>query len=262
MTPYERLPTVEGAYPPTKIPVVRRASLRGVLGGFLGATAVFVVLQLAIATLGTSPWSPQSAYTALPIPYVSISRNDTYLRDPYPIRTFLELWELAEREIEERRLDTCDDKLGRGLIEAYHRTRRDYVAPLDTAPAPDAESSVEGGGRGRASAISCTEIKSDTFSDWWPVPAAPCLSDGLRAHDGNLMRYHADLTAWGRQLLKNMGGERFVGTNLGEAGEGDTCDEPETHDRALIMIPRQDEWNPSVLTANRVLSDSLSGDIG
>jgi hypothetical protein len=150
--------------------------------------------------------------------------NDTYYRDAFPIRSILHYLERAEAEIAARDLDTCDDKLGRSLVEAYHRTRLTYVSP-----------SSPGG-----SEISCAQVKSDRLSEWWPVPAAPCLSTNLRANGRELQKMDAAVTAEGEHLWEEMRRERFVGSHLGE-WDGE-CGE--TIGRTLLVIPRQDQWNP------------------
>jgi hypothetical protein len=55
-----------------------------------------------------------------------IADNGGFYRDAYPIRSMLKYWEIAEREVEERGLDTCNGQLGRELIDAHIRTAVDY----------------------------------------------------------------------------------------------------------------------------------------
>jgi len=79
---------------------------------------------------------------------------------------------------------------------------------------------------------------------WWPYPAAPCLSTDLRAIKDEEQKYRAvgsRLTNDGVDLESEMGKEKFIGTSL------DLSDErgcKERVERTLIMIHRQDEWNP------------------
>jgi hypothetical protein len=55
--------------------------------------------------------------------------NGGFYRDAYPIRYMLKYWEIAEREVKEKGLDTCNGQLGRELIDAHIRTTVDYCHP-------------------------------------------------------------------------------------------------------------------------------------
>jgi hypothetical protein len=58
-----------------------------------------------------------------------IAGNGGFYRDAYPIRSMLKYWDIAEREVKERGLDTCDGQLGRELINAHVRTTVAYCRP-------------------------------------------------------------------------------------------------------------------------------------
>lgn len=229
MTPYERLPTAEAAYPPSKWPAPRRIERRTILSVL--AICAGLGFLLHFAALGAFP---SSAYTRLYrqvepqsvfVPSIARPPNDTYYRDAYPIRSMLDFWRLAESEISQRALDTCNDKLGRSLVDAYHRHRITYLRPSATS----------------GSEISCAQVKYDQSSDWWPVPAAPCLSTNLRANEKDFQAYMGSKTSEGEKLDEEMRREGFVGTHLGEIGEN-TCGEEVK--RTILVIPRQDQWNP------------------
>lgn len=156
-------------------------------------------------------------------------------RDAYPLRTIARFWEVAESQVGSRELDTCDEKLGRSLIDAYIRTRIDYCAGRE-----------QGGTN-----ITCVSVKADPVSAWWPVPEAPCLSEGLHANGRVLARVGADITQDGHMLEQSLGHEKFVGVNLGEA---DMCGRETARTTMIICewvvrmvcssLARQDQWNP------------------
>jgi hypothetical protein len=60
---------------------------------------------------------------------LQITGSGGFYRDAYPIRNMLKYWELAEREIKERGLDTCNGQLGREFVDAHIRTTVDYCHP-------------------------------------------------------------------------------------------------------------------------------------
>lgn len=205
MTSYEQLPVEENAYPPSKWMRARRIDRRNIF--MLVLASIGGIALLHYAALGAFPSSSYSTLYRLPppqveipIPTISLVLNDTYYRDAYPVRNILKFFDQAEREIAARGLDTCDDQLGRSLIEAYHRTRMDYLRPV---------------GHG-GSEISCTPVQHDNFSDWWPVPASPCVSFGLRANERTFMQIEANITDEGIQLDDEMKSETFVGSHLEE----------------------------------------------
>jgi hypothetical protein len=73
---------------------------------------------------------PDPIASAAPRHALQITGNGGFYRDAYPIRSMLKYWELAEREIKARGLDTCNGQLGRELIDAHIRTTVDYCHPL------------------------------------------------------------------------------------------------------------------------------------
>jgi len=61
-----------------------------------------------------------------------ITGNGGFYRDAYPIRSMIKYWEIAEKEVQERGLDTCKGQLGRELIDAYIRSNVDYCHSVST----------------------------------------------------------------------------------------------------------------------------------
>jgi hypothetical protein len=162
----------------------------------------------------------------------------------------LAFWELAEKEIGQRKLDTCNDQLGRGLIEAYHRTALDYCLPpgeagLGLIPIRNTSYRIPWEASDVPSTrIRCAPAHRDAFSKWWPYPAAPCLSTSIRAVQNDERKFNAvgcNLTEEGRKLNEEMGTERFLGSVINRVPEG-VC--KERIDRTLLVIGRQDQWNP------------------
>ena len=180
----------------------------------------------------------------------------TFFRDSFPIKTMLAFWELAEKEISERQLDTCKGQLGRELIDAYHRSQFAYCLPagastqVELAPIhnysygpPSKETNTAPPTR-----VWCMPVHHDKFSDWWPYTAAPCLSTNIRPVADDSSMFNAvgcDVTAAGNELFTEMGQEGFVGKILVHKESNDPeaqC--KEKIDRTVIIIGRQDQWNP------------------
>jgi hypothetical protein len=67
--------------------------------------------------------------SSVPHHAVQITGNGGFYRDAHPIRSMLKYWEIAEREVKERGLATCNGQLGRELIDAHIRTTIDYCHP-------------------------------------------------------------------------------------------------------------------------------------
>lgn len=52
-----------------------------------------------------------------------------FYRDAYPIRNMIKYWEIAEEDVKEKGLDTCNGQLSRELIDAYARSAINYCHP-------------------------------------------------------------------------------------------------------------------------------------
>ena len=167
----------------------------------------------------------------------------TFFRDTRPIRSMLAFFELAEKEVKTRGLDTCDGQLGKELIDAYHRSHMAYCLPQgEHSLVPNTSLTAFD----TPSRIWCAPVHRDSFSKWWPYPAAPCLSTNIRAVADNDRQFRADgctLTEDGEKLKDEMDKERFLGSDLQKI-EADVSQCKEILDRTLIVIGRQDQWNP------------------
>ena len=156
----------------------------------------------------------------------------TFFRDTYPIRSMLAFWELAEKEVKEKGLDTCKGQLSAELIDAYHRSHMTYCLPNSDDPT--------------SSSIHCAPVHRDAFSKWWPYPAAPCLSTNIRPVPGDERKFTAagcSITSDGAVLREEMDHERFLGSDLARVDPAPTpC--REVLNRTAIVIGRQDQWNP------------------
>ncbi|RXK35673.1 hypothetical protein M231_07046 [Tremella mesenterica] len=192
----------------------------------------------------------------------AITQPGIFFRDTHPIRTALAFWQLAEKEISEHGLDTCNDQLGRSLVEAYHSSQLEYCVPKGvTTPfrltaSVDVPINASGllpdhwrpGDLVPPTHVACTPVHRNPSSKWWPYPAAPCFSTNLRADADERSKYHAvgcDLTPDGMALNEEMGRERFVGVDTtidGDDDHGEACRERVEH--TLVIIGRQDQWNP------------------
>jgi hypothetical protein len=258
---YQLVPTSEGEYPyPPVRPGAIGPSLKprhqlkhwSVLKYALGLVAIFTWTHYAI--LGAFPTIRYSRHfrpeLTLTDAIYEAAKDDaarvldklnpaagqpgTFFRDSYPIRSMLAFWELAEREVEERGLDTCKGQLSSELIDAYHRSHMAYCLP------------AAGHNGTTASKIWCAPVHRDEFSKWWPYPAAPCLSANIRPVAGSERKYIAagcSVTTDGLTLLEEMDRERFLGNDLARVDpEPSPC--REVLDRTAIVIGRQDQWNP------------------
>ncbi|KAL7418598.1 hypothetical protein Q5752_007056 [Cryptotrichosporon argae] len=290
MAEYEALPTVDPAstYPPSSPPRARR---RGVL--FLSAAPAAVLKYAAggslflflvhYALLGLFPASsyadtyhatvstyfPSSSppYPSYTTPHAAAVLDSvgldgqrqpgTFFRDPRPLRTALAFWELAEREVAARRLDTCGGKLGRELVDAYARHEVAYCVPPGVDAGARGFTPVEHNGSHAipwdpavpvdGTEIYCAPVHRDAFSRWWPYPAAPCVSKNLRAVQDDGRRFHAvcAVTDDGARLGTEMGRERFLGSDSDRIGTDDDAAQcKERVERTLLVIGRQDQWNP------------------
>jgi hypothetical protein len=190
-----------------------------------------------------------SSASSVPQHAVQITENGGFYRDAYPIRSMLRYWEIAEREVKARGLDTCNGQLGRELIDAHIRTTVDYchtpVGPAfwwsDWADFQDGEE--------HGTSVKCTAPHHDDFSRWWPHPIAPCISTNLRPVPDTYTSYHAQscaMTEEGEKLkLEMLDGDqkdqKFVGTDI-QNGDAGVCEH--ILNRTILEIPRQDQWNP------------------
>ncbi|KAK8861298.1 hypothetical protein IAR55_002117 [Kwoniella newhampshirensis] len=202
----------------------------------------------------------------------STSQAGTFFRDPYPIKSMLAFWELAEKEVLSKghKLDTCHGQLGRELVEAYHEGQLSYCrSPSgsnergDFIPVhnkgdlpPHSDSSDEIIVNDNRTEITCIPVHHSKFSKWWPYPASPCLSKNLRPVKDQLKRFQAvgcEITREGDELRNEMGREKFLGgdidlIDLGEEGQGEEGQQEgeckERIERTVVVIGRQDQWNP------------------
>lgn len=234
---------------------IRKAGLTVLLTIFVYTIAIYLVSAFrhhnGLEPLG---YSYNSAKT------VDLTGEGGFYRDMYPIRTMLKYWEIAEREVKERGLDTCDGQLSRGLIDSYVRSELDYCHPPVSffSPFPLAGLIVERDGLTvdqdddtdeTASRITCAPAFHDEFTKWWPHAISPCISSNLRPIPDTHTQYHSrscNVTPEGESLKKEMLADdqrfiKFVGTNI-EEGEAEDC--IEHLNRTWIEIPRQDRWNP------------------
>lgn len=166
----------------------------------------------------------------------------TFFRDSYPIRSALAFWDLAERQVDAKGLDTCDGQISRELVEAYHATRMTYCSPgneFELAPINLTHTPLES----PATYISCSAVHRNPFTKWWPYPAAPCISSNIRFVKGDQRAYLGvcDVTADGQSLRSEMVGENFVGSDLTTVDEAECM---ERIDHTVMIIKRQDQWNP------------------
>ncbi|KAK6906892.1 hypothetical protein I204_00305 [Kwoniella mangroviensis CBS 8886] len=285
---YEPLPTDSSSptYPPLPGPPYRQRHQKVqitptlILKYVLGACGSLVIFHYV--TIGAFPNSSYTSYTTngrnhqYDQAYASaaataqdvLDRLDpsagqpgTFFRDSFPLRTMLAFWDLAEKEVKARGLDTCNGQLSRELVDAYHSSQLAYCVPpgqsLDTfTPVPirndthshshsphwNPEEGVEG------STIFCSPVHRSSFSKWWPYPAAPCVSKNLRVIPESERRFRAagcDITDEGVKLNVEMGRERFLGSDTEKIdGEIDEAKCKERIERTLLVIGRQDQWNP------------------
>jgi len=278
---YRPVPTSDTSYPPSsptlpqpatarlqnawsKLPT--KASRRLIIGGI----AAFLVLVVAAVNLvprtsivqlpdaGTMyvDHSDPASVMAAKLAVDHTGRPGQFFRDPTPIRTALDFWDLAEKEVRAKGVDTCDDKLGRSLINAYVRHKVEYLVPSNggklqhipentEAHLPWTPSNPDGDDDGDA-AIVCAPVHRDDFSKWWGsgTPASPCLSMHLRPKHNTHREYYApraNKTDDGRALDGEMREEHFLGKAIQE-GDGPKCKHKVEH--TVLLIGRQDQWNP------------------
>lgn len=181
------------------------------------------------------------------------SGQGEFRRDSYPMRTILSFWDLAEKEVAVKGLDTCDDQLGRRFIDAYHETDFAYCTPGGQVLGPDEVAAARRAAGGpitnlSSTLVTCSAIQRNPFTDWWPYPAAPCISANLRMVRGKSKAFRTvgcDVTSEGAKLGSEMGNEDFTGlrTTRMEPDDPDAvCMEVLNH--TAILIGRQDQWNP------------------
>ena len=223
----------------------RRVSLTilSTIVAFTGFIFIFSLFGNGVDLNSTSSSVPQHA--------VQITGNGGFYRDAYPVRSMLKYWELAEREVKERGLDTCSGQLGRELIDAHIRTTVDYChPPVGPAFGGWNQADRQDGGEDGTS-VKCTAPHHDEFSGWWPHPIAPCISTNLRPVPDTYTSYHAQscgMTFEGEMLkLEMLDGDqkdqKFVGTDI-QDGDAGMCEH--SANRTILEVPRQDQWNPQV----------------
>lgn len=185
--------------------------------------------------------------------WTEVHEEGGFRRDPYPLRTILSFWDLAEKEVEARGANTCDGQLGRQFIDAYHETDFAYCTPGGHALNSDATAAAREAAHGpktnqSSTIITCSAIQRHSFTKWWPYPAAPCLSTNLRLIKGERKAFHAvgcDATSDGARLDTEMDKEDFLGLRISRLDPSDpdaNCTERINH--TTILIGRQDQWNP------------------
>lgn len=176
-----------------------------------------------------------------------------FYRDPTPIKTMLGFLDLAEREVQSKGLDTCWDKLGPRFIEEYHSTEMQYCTPESDGGAAYARNQSRHRERNDLPTyITCSAIHRNEFTKWWPYPAAPCLSSNLRMVESGHREYRSagcEVTNDGIRLISQMAKENFVGKDTTQVeldSEEGKCET--VIDHTVVMIHRQDQWNPYVRT--------------
>ncbi|WWC87572.1 uncharacterized protein L201_002462 [Kwoniella dendrophila CBS 6074] len=188
----------------------------------------------------------------------SAGQPGTFFRDSFPLKTMSTFWELAEKEVKARNLDTCNEQLSRKLIDSYHSTQLAYCTPegneldqFDPIPISnhshthESESNLNIEG----TTIFCSTVHRSTFSRWWPYPAAPCISKNLRTIPSSERMFRSagcKLTEEGIKLDIEMGRERFLGSDTEKIDDlqDDSVKCKSTIERTLLVIGRQDQWNP------------------
>lgn len=175
-----------------------------------------------------------------------------FYRDPTPLKTILGFWDLAEKESKSRNLDTCWDKLGPRFIEEYHSTEMAYCLPPNTdfALAAKARNESRHPHHDLPTWITCSAIHRNEFTKWWPYPAAPCLSSNMRMIEGEGRAYRAagcEVTNDGIRLISQMAKEHFAGKDSVQVAlDSDEGKCEEVVDHTVLLIHRQDQWNPCV----------------
>lgn len=227
------------------------------------AGLLFSLLVLHYAILGAWPHSSYAAHfrdlddSTVQAEYVAAStaaeamleqldpaagQPGTFFRDAHPIRSMLAFWELAEKEVKAKNLDTCHGQLSTELIDAYHQSQMAYCLPRGST----AVQLASNGTSGAETRIWCMPVQRNAFSKWWPYPAAPCLSTNIRAVQDSERKFVArgcEITDDGVHLQDEMKRERFLGSDL-ESVESDLGTCKDVLDRTVIIIGRQDQWNP------------------
>lgn len=186
-----------------------------------------------------------------------------FFRDPAPGHSAAAFWKLAEQEIRDSGRDTCNDQLGRALVDAYGRSKTLYCSS-GSASAPFTLDALKAGTHHhwepsepvpedeRRQAALCMPVHRDDVSKWWPFAASPCVSTNLRPgkSKGKFTGEGVDVSAAqckvtedGERLKHEMGHEVFLGSVINPADEDEgECSERIEH--TLVLIHRQDQWNP------------------
>jgi hypothetical protein len=250
MSGYQPLyPPESGAGPPFPLRSKRKPIwdiLRYIAGALVTIASVLYLLSLFGIRFHHRTYIPIDYEKAVASTHELLDHLDpssktpgTFFRDSYPIRTALAFWDLAEREVEARGLDTCSGQLSRELIEGYHETQMTYCAPAGEDYRPFSNESQTSPN----TYITCTAVHRNDFTRWWPYPAAPCISSNIRFAKGEHRAYRGvcSLTGDGNNLLSEMAGENFVGSDLQAVGEAECR---ERIDHTVMVIKRQDQWNP------------------
>ena len=262
-TPYTPLPQHSHHHPHTHAP--RRSVWTAVKYTLIACSTVLIangLLQLVApdhpyASTVRSAFSPQQAAPTGPGWGIlnhtwQEGQAGGFYRDPRPIKTILGFWDLAEKELKAKGLDTCWDKLGPRFIDEYHSTEMAYCLPPDT--------NLEGAAKARNESrhshdhkdlptwITCSAIHRNGFTKWWPYPAAPCLSSNMRMIEGKGREYTAagcEVTNDGTRLISQMAQENFVGKNSVQVKlEAEEAKCEDVVDHTVLLIHRQDQWNP------------------
>lgn len=227
----------------------------------IACTTILIVHGLLVLVVPDHPYTtsvrsallrPSSASTlSWSYPATQGVQSGGFYRDPKPIKTILGFLDLAEREVRSKGLDTCWDKLGPRFIEEYHSTDMQYCTPgSDDGAANARNQSRYRETKDLPTYITCSAIHRNEFTKWWPYPGAPCLSSNLRMVEGGQRAYRSagcEVTNDGIRLISQMGQENFVGkdtTQVHLESEEGKCET--VIDHTVVMIHRQDQWNPYV----------------
>lgn len=115
-------------------PLTLRRGIITIISTIVAFTGVVFVFSLLVDDANL-----HSPATDIPSNYLlRIEANGGFYRDAYPIRSMLKYWNIAEKEVKERGLDTCNGQLGRELIDAHLRTTIDYChSPVSAIAVPN-----------------------------------------------------------------------------------------------------------------------------
>lgn len=116
---------IERALPlqPSSTLTIRKAGLT-----VLSTILVYTTFVLISSGFRSEP-EPIPVEISYTLSQAQLSGAGGFYRDAYPIKSMLKYWDIAEREVKERGLDTCKGQLSRELVDAYVRSVLDYCHP-------------------------------------------------------------------------------------------------------------------------------------